>query len=259
MRRIVAAAFLALFAAFPVAAQTFVGAMSGSWWDPSRSGEGQVITFETVGSRTVAFLAYFTYTTNGRATWQVGSADYVPGAASIQIPVFTGSGARFGAAFNAADAQVSPAGTATLEFVSCTRMRMRHSAIPGVTLELARLVGPLAGAGCGETPPAASSLAGVISGSWWNASRGGEGQFITFETSGNRNVAYIAYFTYTASGEATWLVGSADYTIGSRSVTIPVFTGSNARFGVDFRSQDVQIAAAGSVTLDLASVSSPTL
>ena len=84
-------------------AQTFTGSMSGAWWDPARSGEGQVITFEKVGTRNVAYFSYFTYTSQGAASWLVGSADYTPGASSIEIPVATGSGARFGGAFRSAD------------------------------------------------------------------------------------------------------------------------------------------------------------
>lgn len=256
MNRVFAIALLTFATAFSAAAQTFVGAMSGSWWDVSRPGEGQFITFETMAGRNVAYVAYFTYTPEGRATWHVGNADFAPGAASITIPLVTGSGAAFGAGFRSADVRVVPAGTATFEFVSCTRMRMRHSAIAVVALELTRLVGPLAGAGCGETPPAARNLTGVVSGSWWNAARAGEGQFITFETVGARNVAYVAYFTYTSDGAATWLVGNADFAVGDRSVTIPVVTGSGARFGTAFRAADVTITTAGTVTLDFTSCES---
>jgi len=253
MRRFASLLALAFLLAFPAAAQTFTGAMSGSWWDAARAGEGQFITFETVGGRNVVYVAYFTYTPDGRATWHVGNADYAPGALTIAVPLVTGSGARFGAAFSPADVRTAPAGTVTLEFVSCRRMRMRHSGIEVTVLDLTRLVGPLAGAGCGETPPPARSLTGVVSGSWWNQGRGGEGQFITFETVGARNVVYVAYFTYTADGAATWLVGNADYTIGSRAVTVPLVTGAGARFGAAFRAQDVTVASAGSVTLDLTS------
>jgi predicted alpha/beta superfamily hydrolase len=253
MRRTLLAAFLALCAAFPAVAQTFTGAMSGSWWDASRPGEGQFITFEAVAGRNSVYLAYFTYTADGRATWHVGNVDYAPGAASITIPLITGSGPRFGTGFNSGDVRTSAAGTATLEYVSCTRMRLRHTGIEGVVLELTRLVGPLAGAGCGETPPAARSLTGVVSGSWWNSARGGEGQFITFEATGARNVVYVAYFTYTADGAATWLVGSADFVTGVRTVSVPLVTGSGARFGTAFRAQDVAVTAAGTATLDLTS------
>ena len=247
--RFVLAAILFMAGALPAVAQTFTGAMSGSWWDASRSGEGQFITFESTGTRNVVYLAYFTYTPDGRATWHVGNVDYTPGATSISIPLVTGSGARFGSAFNAADVQVTAAGTATLEYVSCRQMRLQHSGMAGVTLNLTRLVGPLAGAACDDQPPAAGSLTGVVSGSWWNAARSGEGQFVTFETVGSRNVAYVAYFTYTAEGAATWLVGNADIPVGAKSVAIPLVTGNGARFGASFNPADVRVEAAGTVTL----------
>ncbi len=243
------AAVLLFATSLPAIAQTFTGAMSGSWWDASRGGEGQFVTFESVGTRNVVYLAYFTYTADGRATWHVGNVDYNAGATSISIPLMSGSGARFGNAFNAGDVRVASTGTATLEFVSCKQMRMRHSAMEGVTLNLTRLVGPLAGAGCGDMPPAAASLTGVVSGSWWNATRSGEGQFVTFEAIGSRNVASVAYFTYAADGTATWLVGNADIPAGARSVAIPLITGSGARFGAGFRPGDVRTQAAGTVTL----------
>jgi predicted alpha/beta superfamily hydrolase len=249
MRFVLAALLLLAGATLPALAQTFTGAMSGSWWDASRGGEGQFITFESTGTRNVVYLAYFTYTADGRATWQVGNVDYTPGTPSISIPLVTGSGARFGNAFDATEVRTTPAGTTTLEFMSCNQMRMRHSGIGSATLNLTRLVGPLAGAGCGDLPPAASSFTGVVSGSWWNATRSGEGQFVTFETVGSRNVAYVAYFTYTPEGAATWLVGNADIPVGAKSVTVPVVTGSGARFGNDFRAADVRTEPAGTVTL----------
>ena len=253
LRRLARTALALLFVmAGPAAAQTFGGSLSGTWWDASRDGEGHVITFETVGSRNIAFLAYFTYDANGAASWQVGSVEYTAGATSLAIPLITGSGARFGSEFRAADVVRTAAGTATLEYVSCSRMRLRHSDIPGTTLELTRLVGPLAGAACGEAAPSPVTTAfnGLMTGAWWNAARDGEGQLIAFETVGGRNVVFLAYFTYTATGRPTWLVGSADFATGATRTTIPLITGSGARFGAAFRPGDVTRLPAGSVTLD---------
>ena len=129
-------------------AQTFVGQMSGSWWDPARSGEGQLINFESSGSRSVVFFAYFTYNASGQASWLVGNVDYQPGATSISIPLITGTGARFGSAFRPTDAQFPSSGTAVLEYVSCTQIRLRYTGSETFTLNLSRLVGPLIGAAC---------------------------------------------------------------------------------------------------------------
>lgn len=158
--RLASLGFLLLAASAPALAQTFSGRMSGAWWDASRAGEGQFITFESAGERRVAYLAYFTYTADGVATWHVGSADYAPGAASIAIPLVTGSGPRFGAPYRAADLATASAGTATLEFVACDRLRLRHTAMPGVTLQLTRLVGPLTDLACADEVPPARLVSG---------------------------------------------------------------------------------------------------
>ncbi len=152
------AATLALAAwAGAASAQTFSGALTGHWWDPARSGEGQFITFESTGGRNVAYLAYFTYNANGAPTWLVGSGDYAPGAVSVVIPLVTGTGARFGDAFRPGDVTVSSAGTATLEYVSCSQLRMRYAGTQTFTLTLSRLVGPLNGVACTTAPLAANS------------------------------------------------------------------------------------------------------
>jgi cytochrome c peroxidase len=243
-------------AAFPgvVLAQTFTGPMSGSWWNPGRSGEGQLITFEAVGDRHVAFLSYFTYTPAGEPSWLVGNADYRPGDASVSIPLLTGSGARFGAAFRAGDVATAPAGTAVLEYVSCSQMRLHYSGAESFTVDLVRLIGPLDGVACPQPAlparTASNTFLGTMSGSWWNPQRPGEGQIITFETAGERKVVFLTYFTYTPDGKATWLAGNVDYRPGTASLSIPVIRASGPRFGTAYRAADVKIATAGHVVLD---------
>src|SRR5688572_12521519 len=159
-RKFLALAAVACWLACGVAAaqtQTFTGVLSGSWWDPARSGEGQLITFETVGMRNVVFFAWFTYNSTGQASWLVGNVDYTPGATSITIPVFTASGARFGNDFRSGDAQTTPMGTVGLRCVSCHRLRLSFSGSQTCSLALSRLVGPLTGATCVSAPAPASA------------------------------------------------------------------------------------------------------
>jgi cytochrome c peroxidase len=140
---------------------TFTGVLSGTWWDPARSGEGQLITFETVGTRNVVFFAWFTYNSTGQASWLVGNVDYTPGATSITIPVFTASGARFGNDFRAGDVQTTPMGTVVLQYVSCNQLRLAFSGSQTFSLTLSRLVGPLTGTTCvsAAAPPSATDNA----------------------------------------------------------------------------------------------------
>ena len=157
LRRSLALAAVLCLACGIATAQTFSGVLSGSWWDPARSGEGQFITFETVGTRNVAYFAWFTYSATGGASWLVGNADYTPGSTSISIPVFTGAGARFGDAFRSGDVQIAAAGTVVLQYVSCTQLRMTYTGPQSFTLTLSRLVGPLAGTTCVSAPVAPSA------------------------------------------------------------------------------------------------------
>lgn len=96
----------------------------------------------------------------------------------------------------------------------------------------------------------AQTFDGRMSGTWWNPERNGEGQFITFESSGGQPLAVLAYFTYDDEGRAQWLVGSGAYAAGARTVTIPLIRAEGARFGNGFRSEDVLTEDAGAATLE---------
>ena len=162
-RNALAAAALALagcILAAPVAAQTFDGSMSGHWWNPARNREGQFITFESVGGRNVAYLAYFTYGAGGAPTWYVGNADYAAGAATITLPLVTGSGGRFGEGYRPEDVTIASTGTATLTYVSCSAMRMTFTGAQTFTVDLTRAVGPLTGVPCGGTAAAPLPVSG---------------------------------------------------------------------------------------------------
>jgi len=240
-----------------LSAQSFTGAMSGTWWNPQRNGEGQFITFEQVGARQVVVLAYFTYDDAGNPSWLVGSSDLIAGSNSIAIAVFRASGPRFGAGFDPAAVALTAAGTITLDYLACGRMRFRYQGSEALDFPLERLVGALNGPNC-DNPLASSSasvLVGALSGGWWVPARSGEGQFLAFERVGDRRVATLIYFTYDPAGRARWLVGSADYADGAASISIPLFSGRGARFGAAFSSADVQIAPAGQVRLESLSCS----
>lgn len=137
-----------------VLAATFTGSMSGTWFDASRSGEGQLISFESVGTRNLVVIAYFTYDNERRATWLGGNADFLANATSVTVPLARGSGALFGANFLSSDVVITPAGSATLEFISCRSMRMRYSGDTTFSVNLTRTVGPLIGDS--SCPPAST-------------------------------------------------------------------------------------------------------
>ncbi|HRQ64950.1 MAG TPA: cytochrome c peroxidase [Xanthomonadaceae bacterium] len=233
--------------------QSFTGSMSGTWWNPARNGEGQFITFEQLGDRSVVVLAYFTYDAHGNASWKVGNTDFSPGTTSISFPTGTGSGPRFGVGFRPGDASFVDGGTVTLSFIACDRLGFAYvDETESFAFEIQRLVGPLDGEACdgSDTGPAASTFIGSLSGGWWDPERSGEGTFIAFERVGERRVASLFYFTYDDQGQPGWLVGNIDYGADATRIEIPLIKGSGARFGEAFDTADVRIDLAGRATIE---------
>ncbi|MDX2220062.1 MAG: cytochrome c peroxidase [Burkholderiales bacterium] len=99
-------------------------------------------------------------------------------------------------------------------------------------------------------PAQAQSFSGALSGAWWNPARNGEGIMVSFESAGGQNYAVVAFFTFTSTGATSWMTGATTYANGATTVAVPVVTASGARFGAQFRSEDVQRTNAGTINLD---------
>ncbi|MCC5865794.1 MAG: hypothetical protein JJU31_11785 [Wenzhouxiangella sp.] len=242
-----------MLASASIGAQSFNGGMTGSWWDPARGGEGQFLSFERVGDRDVAVLAYFTYDDEGRARWLVGDANFSPGATVLEFSMLSGRGPRFGAGFRSEDVVISPAGSIRLEIIDCERLSMHYAdEEQDFQTEIIRLVGPLEAVGCdgSQVTTGNARMVGSASGGWWDSARGGEGSFISFERAGERRVISIYYFTYDDEGRSTWLVGTADHSALTNRIEIPLLTGSGARFGNAFNPADVRIEQAGRALIE---------
>lgn len=135
-------------------ASDLAGIHSGAWYDPARAGEGQFFALEQRNDRTVAIVYYFTYDDEGRPDWRVGSIDVDPSADTdrIRIPLVSGAGARFGAAFDPDDVELSPSGTVMLDPIGCDAFRLRLHAEQTFGLDLQRLGGGLADLPCPIDP-----------------------------------------------------------------------------------------------------------
>ncbi|NKI35587.1 hypothetical protein HFP89_10460 [Wenzhouxiangella sp. XN79A] len=241
----------------PARADGFTGALSGSWWNPDRNGEGQFIGIQQSGDRRIAIVAYFTYDDEGRPDWMVGNVDFEDGATTLDVPMISARGARFGAGFDPTDVVTEDAGRVELSFIDCGRMGFRHvRGDDSLAFELERLVGPNAGGACDGTgsEPGGFDWTGAHTGAWWDPARGGEGQFLAVETLGDRRVATLYYFTFDDEGHPSWRVGAADLAAvdeapDAQPLRIPLVTGSGARFGAAFDPADVVRTPAGLATL----------
>lgn len=90
-------------------AQSHAG-QTGSWYDPSHTGEGYALQWM---SRNQAVLVWFSYDDTGNQFWMIGTGELADG--SIVFPTLqAGSGAQFGEIYNPDDVVFEDWGTLTL-------------------------------------------------------------------------------------------------------------------------------------------------
>jgi cytochrome c peroxidase len=142
----------------PLGDAAWTGAHTGAWWDPARGGEGQFLAVESLGERRIATLYYFTFDDQGRPSWRVGAAELPNDDQPLRIPLVTGSGARFGQAFDPSDVVRSPAGLASLTPTACERVRLRLEGQFSFGLTLDRLGGGPLGLPCPIDSPTPSAV-----------------------------------------------------------------------------------------------------
>ncbi len=104
--------------------------LSGSWFDPARTGEGLIIQWLADGTLLAMF---FTFAPDGTQYWATGSAANPPAEGPIELQVVAPSAfARWGSAYDAQDAETAPWGTFTLEWDGCGALAFRYaSTLPG--------------------------------------------------------------------------------------------------------------------------------
>lgn len=125
------------------------GDFSGSYFDPSRPGEGVLLEVGQIGQRRVLQLSWYTYD-EGRPLWIFGNVDFEAGAHSVTLQLSTYAGARFGIEFDPADVVATPWGEAVVSFRSCQHLDFDWVRADGMQGEYrySRLVQRLLGDGC---------------------------------------------------------------------------------------------------------------
>jgi hypothetical protein len=95
--------------------------LTGTWWDPDRSGEGFVLEFGGApadGALTL-FVSFYTYDSEGNQIWLAGNGP-ASGGTSITVNVIITDGAMWGDDFATADVNSTAWGTATFDFPTCS-------------------------------------------------------------------------------------------------------------------------------------------
>jgi hypothetical protein len=228
-------------------------AISGSWYDPARSGEGFTIQHLASGG---VLATWFTYPVAGEAgnqAWLISDVGF-PAGDQVRMPVLRPQGARFGSAFNPADVQRPSWGEFTFRWIDCNTLRFDYrgeGAYGSGGRELKRLSN-IDQANCNLpkqlTSTGARALDGLRgkSGAWFVQSRSGEGWF--FEELPDQQML-VYWFTYDPNGNQAWLIGQGARS-GNRVLIDDMRIASGTRFGGAFQTSQVQLTRWGSMTLN---------
>jgi hypothetical protein len=94
--------------------------LTGTWWGgESRSGEGFLLDFGTVGKSLTLFGSFYTYDNLGNQVWLTAQSTAINGT-EVTVAVFITNGAMWGADFDPADVILVAWGTGTFIFQNCT-------------------------------------------------------------------------------------------------------------------------------------------
>ncbi|MBT8058903.1 MAG: hypothetical protein KJO33_04855 [Gammaproteobacteria bacterium] len=120
--------------------------ISGSWWNPDRSGEGFQVD---IGAGGIVVVAMYTYDTLGNQMWLWGSGTFFED--RIVVDAYLTDGAMYGEAFDPLAVNRYHWGTLTLVFETCYRGRAELLPRPeyalefeAMTIPLTRLIDPIA-------------------------------------------------------------------------------------------------------------------
>lgn len=93
-----------------------------------------------------------------------------------------------------------------------------------------------------------SVISGKLSGSYYAASRNGEGVQVEVGSVGARRVLFLTWYTY-FQGQQRWLVGSVDLASGATQATVPLFLTSGGQFGAAYDPTQISVSAWGSANV----------
>lgn len=117
--------------------------LSGNWYEPTRSGEGVVLTVQN--DLTVS-MSWFTYTPTGEQAWFAMQAPLqrAAGVRRVTGTLLRPVGTRFGVDFQSSALRILEFGTVEFEFRSCNQLTLRAQTPWGVTeQQLVRLTSPI--------------------------------------------------------------------------------------------------------------------
>ncbi len=212
---------------------------SGSWYDPTHSGEGFIVQFID-DSRAVIY--WFTYDELGEQRWFTGVGQMSGNTLEVAELLITDGGV-FGASFDPDDVVRVNAGTLNLLFDDDETGTAQYT-INGVdgTQSIQRLTRPV------EVASSAQFNVPRKSGSWYDPTRSGEGFVLEILPNGGQ-VAY--WFTYDIEGNQAWMVAVGENSATQGSFPLNMLQPVGGRFGPNFDPADVSRDPVGTARLGL--------
>lgn len=187
---------------------------TGLYFDPTRSGEG--FSYELL-SESKIWLQWFTYDNSGKQRWYSALGSYKANTIYIEN-LSQGSGGIFGNQFDSENISYSDFGSLEIIFTSPVddgngnlvysakalfkdvngkKLRTEFKQITRVLGALPSIIIP--------PPSVTESKSALISGSWYNQNRSGEGYIIEVLVD---NTAVVLWYTYDLDGNLMWLLDS---------------------------------------------------
>ncbi len=214
---------------------------TGSWFNPTRNGEGWVI--EVLDETTAGFY-WFSYPPlggSGEQVWLIAVGE-INGNTYTFDNVRIASGAMFGGAFDSGDIVREFWGTLEFVFLDDDNAVVSYSGPPEFGSDSYSIQRFVRLDGNAES----TALPVGISGSWFDPQTNGEGWVIEVISA---DQAVIYWFTFDENGNQAWNGGVADI-VGNTLVLENSRDSMGAAFGDDFDSNDIQRREFGSLTME---------
>ena len=238
---------------------------TGLYFDPVRSGEG--FSYELLNDGHSVWIQWFTYDSQGNQRWYSALGEYAGN--SIIVNNFTqAQGGVFGAGFDATSINfegfgrleiifnggqaINPpigvhdvARTAQVIFIDVHGKKLRTN-LSQLSFVKGALNHPI------TTLQAITDPVGLITGSWYDPSRSGEGYIIEILEDGR---AIMIWYTYDLAGNLMWLIDSdGQVTAQGNDITLDfnnVMVTDGGVFGEDFNASAVTLNPWGEVHFQL--------
>ena len=214
--------------------------LSGSYFDPTRDGEGCQLTLERDAVNLILSCYFYD---QGEQFWLIGAGEFESEEIVFADMTIT-SGADYGDDFDPTDVVRKIWGSIIMTWSDCNSADLQMiPELPGyewLTLDLTRIVPTL----CGGGGPKGDAVPWM--GAFFDPARDGEGFHLAVEGDGSTFV--MTWYTY-LDGEQVWLIGSGVRN-GSRLVFADMVITSGANFGSEFDPADVVREIFGTITAD---------